>query len=235
MKGLWLGQAGFLFTAQDGITIMIDPYMSDSLAQKNGPAFQRQVPIRREFLKAPDILVLTHCHEDHMDIPTLDQIFGQKPMHVLAPASTLPVLRERYGGKAEFILFTPGTEVTLGRVHLRAVFAAHSDRDAIGVVVSCDGKVVCHMGDSLYHRNIFQQDVEGVDLLILPINGKGNNMNAVDAVRMTMALHPKTVLPMHWDMFKAFGCDAVEFTEKLDTNAGITVLIPRHYEYFTIL
>lgn len=234
MKGLWLGQAGFLLTASDGTTVMIDPYMSDSLLLKDGPAFTRQVPIRQEFIRTPDILALTHCHEDHMDFATLDQLFGHKRMTVLAPGNVLPALRQRYPGQAEFVLFTPGTEVTLGSLHFRAVFAAHSDREAVGIVVDCDGKRLYHMGDSLYHRQIFSDPVEDIDLLILPINGKGNNMNAVDAARMTRDLAPNRVLPMHWDLFKAFGCDVAEFTGRFSEKDAVEILIPRHYEYFMI-
>ena len=95
MQGIWLGQAGFLFTAEDGMTVMIDPYMSNLLEERDGPAFHRQVPIRPEFIKTPDVLVLTHCHDDHMDLATLDQIFGEKRMTVLAPANVWPVLRSR--------------------------------------------------------------------------------------------------------------------------------------------
>ena len=234
MQGIWLGQAGFLFTAQDGTTVMIDPYLSNLLEERDGPAYARQVPIRPEFVKTPDILVLTHCHDDHMDLATLDQIFGEKRMTVLAPANVWPVLRSRYPGKAEFVLFTPGTEITLGELHFRAVFAAHSDREAIGVVITGDGKRVYHMGDSLYHRHIFADPVEAIDLLILPINGKGNNMNAVDAARMTRDLAPNRVLPMHWDLFKAFGCDVTGFTSRFSEKDAVEFLIPQHYEYFTI-
>lgn len=234
MQGIWLGQAGFLFTANDGTTVMIDPYMSNLLEERDGPAFHRQVPIRPEFIQTPDILVLTHCHDDHMDLATLDQIFGEKRMTVLAPANVWPVLRSRYPGKAEFILFTPGTEVTLGSLHFRATFAAHSDREAIGVVISGDSKRIFHLGDSLYHRQLFADPVEDIDLLILPINGKGNNMNARDASRLTRDLAPHRVLPMHWDLFKAFGCDVSEFTECFTSQDTVEILIPTHYDNFTI-
>jgi L-ascorbate metabolism protein UlaG (beta-lactamase superfamily) len=169
-----------------------------------------------------------------MDLATLDQIFGKKRMTVLAPANVWPVLRSRYPGKAEFILFTPGTEVTLGSLHFRATFAAHSDREAIGVVITGDGKRIFHLGDSLYHRNLFADPVEEIDLLILPINGKGNNMNARDASRLTRDLVPHKVLPMHWDMFAAFGCNVSEFTEHFTQKDAVEILIPRHYDKFTI-
>ncbi len=231
MQGVWLGQAGFLFTAPSGATVMIDPYLSNSLEERRGAAFHREVPIRREFLQPPDILVLTHCHEDHCDFGTLDQLFGARRMTVLAPAGVFPLLRERYPEQAEFVLFTPGTEVTLGPWALRAVFAAHSDPGAVGVVLSCGGKQVYHMGDTLYHRRILSEDVRGMDLLLLPVNGRGNNMNAADAARMARALSPAAALPMHWDMFRSLGGGAEDFAARLE---GPAVLLPRHYEYFTI-
>ena len=132
------------------------------------------------------------------------------------------------------VVDNPGTEISLGELHFRAVFAAHSDREAIGVVITGDGKRVYHMGDSLYHRHIFADPVEDIDLLILPINGKGNNMNAVDAARMTRDLAPNRVLPMHWDLFKAFGCDVTGFTSRFSEKDAVEILIPQHYEYFTI-
>ncbi len=234
MKGLWLGQAGFLFCAQNGACAMVDPYLSNALRESEGEAYTREVPADPRFLRAPDILVLTHCHADHMDPATLGALFapGQKRMTVLAPAGVFPFLREHWPGAAEYILFTPGTEVTLLGMRFIAQYAAHSDPHAIGLVLEADGRRVYHTGDTLYHRRVLQNAPAGLDLLILPINGRGNNMNAEDAARMARQLAPKAVLPMHWDMFSAFGCDPGPFGGLL---AGVLpVLMPRHYEYFTI-
>lgn len=96
---------------------------------------------------------------------------------------------------------TPGTEVTLADMHFTAVSAAHSDPSSIGFVLEADGVFIWHTGDTLFHRSLLAQRPAVVDLLILPINGKGNNMNAVDAVRLTRILQPAYVLPMHWDLF----------------------------------
>ena len=59
-------------------------------------------------------------------------------------------------------------------------------------------------------------------------------MNAVDAARMTRDLAPNRVLPMHWDLFKAFGCDVTGFTSRFSEKDAVEILIPQHYEYFTI-
>lgn len=235
MKGIWLGQAGFCFTAKNGTVIMIDPYLSDSLEKEQGAAYHRAVPVRPEFLCAPDILLITHDHADHMDFGTLDILFARihKPLVVLAAEKAFWAMRQRYPGKAEFILMIPGTEVTLEEVCFRAMPAAHSDPTAVGFVMEADGVTVWHTGDTLFNRALIEKRPQNIDLLILPINGKGNNMNAVDAARMTRILEPCSVLPMHWDLFPAFGCDVQPFVDLLASDP-VQVLTPVHYAEFAL-
>ena len=203
MKCIWLGQAGFLFITHGGTTVMIDPYLSNTLEEEQGPAITgRCLSSRNSFVRRM-VLLITHSHADHMDFGTLDVLFEKvhRPLTVLAAEKAFWAMRQRYGGKAEFVLMTPGTEVTLADMHFTAVSAAHSDPSSIGFVLEADGVFIWHTGDTLFHRSLLAQRPAVVDLLILPINGKGNNMNAVDAVRLTRILQPAYVLPMHWICF----------------------------------
>ena len=62
MKITWLGQAGLLF--EGGLSVMIDPYLSDSVGEKHGNP--RRVPVdERFFAAAPDVMIFTHNHLDH--------------------------------------------------------------------------------------------------------------------------------------------------------------------------
>lgn len=57
MKLTWLGQAG-LALETNGLLIMIDPYLSDSVGKTN-PACHRRVPVDEIWLsRKPDILIL---------------------------------------------------------------------------------------------------------------------------------------------------------------------------------
>ena len=217
MKCIWLGQAGFLCITHGGTTVMIDPYLSNTLEEEQGPAYHRQVPVQPEFLCTPDVL-FEKVH---------------RPLTVLAAEKAFWAMRQRYGGKAEFVLMTPGTEVTLADMHFTAVSAAHSDPSSIGFVLEADGVFIWHTGDTLFHRSLLAQRPAVVDLLILPINGKGNNMNAVDAVRLTRILQPAYVLPMHWDLFSTFGCAVQPFADLLAQDP-VRVLIPAHYTEFVL-
>lgn len=79
----WLGQAGFLLETR-GLRILIDPYLSDSLAEKYaGKEFPHirlmPAPIAPESLFDIDYVFASHCHTDHMDPKTLVPIQANNP------------------------------------------------------------------------------------------------------------------------------------------------------------
>lgn len=235
MKAVWLGQAGYRITTENGTVILIDPYLSDTLREERGESYKREVPIKEEYLATPpDILVLTHCHADHKDYGTLDRLLTGAPVQVLVPLNTFHDLRGRYGEIHNYIMFEQGIEATINGVRLCATYAAHTDEHAIGVDIYADGKVLCHTGDTLYHPRLKTDHVHGADALILPVNGLGCNMNAVDAARLTKELAPKRTYPMHWDMFKAYGSDVNEYTKLFEDDGATQVVVPTHYEEFDI-
>ena len=235
MKISWLGQAGFRLVTDNGTVIMIDPYLSDTLRYKKGESYRREVPMRDELLGSHvDVVILTHIHDDHTDFGTLDRLLAANgPVALLAPVNVLAALRARYARAENYMLFDPGIEITLNGIRFSSTYAAHSDEHPIGVVIEGDGKVICHTGDTMFHKRLPAEYPQGADLLMLPINGSGYNMNAVDAARLTAILAPKAVLPMHWDMFKAYGCDVNEFIEEF-RDGGQRILVPEHYAEFEV-
>lgn len=209
MKLTFLGQAGWLISAGN-TKIMVDPYLSDSLREKNGEVYCRKVPVRPEFLEEQlDAVVITHDHGDHLDMQTLRKLFAaqQKPLTVLGPRSVWERLRQENPWKNNLVLFENGTEYTVKDLLVKAVFAAHSDPCAIGLVLEGEGKRVYHSGDTLFHKRLICEETRNADALLLSINGKGNNMNAADGARLTRLLHPRLAVPMHFDMFAPLGCD----------------------------
>jgi L-ascorbate metabolism protein UlaG (beta-lactamase superfamily) len=112
------------------------------------------------------------------------------------------------------MLFDRGVEITLDGVRFVSNYACHSDERPIGVTIVGDGKVLCHTGDTMYHRQLLEDLPRGADALLIPINGQGYNMNVVDAARLVRYLIPTTVYPMHWDLFKQYGCDVQDFIDQ---------------------
>lgn len=234
MRIMWLGQAGFLFTTCCNTNIMVDPYLSNSMEKKCGHSFKRLVPLEKKILDTPvDVLVLTHIHGDHTDYQTLDAILKRKAITVIAPPNVAESILSRYGYGHNVIFATPGVEVSFRDVLFHVNFSAHSTT-AIGVTIKADGNTLVHTGDTLYHTRLLDELPRGADILFLPINGVGNNMNCHDAFRLTMALMPKKVFPMHWDMFKDYSCDPNGFCKLFPETGEISPICSPPYEYFDL-
>ena len=206
MKITWLGQAGLLFERR-GVTVMIDPYMSNYV-EKVQPANYRRTPINETFFNIdPDIMIFTHDHIDHYDPETAPVFFkkSKKQMSVLGPTSVRAKAMGDLCGQ-NYILFDKYTSVTLEGFRFTATRAAHSDPYAIGVVIEdlVESRVYYVTGDTLYNSRIFDSlpDVgRNIDVLFLPVNGVGNNMNMTDAARFAKQMRAMTVVPYHFGMF----------------------------------
>lgn len=211
MKTTFLGQAGFMFCHQ-GKTILVDPYLSDSVA-KTDPKKTRNIPVDVRFLSVkPDILIITHEHLDHYDPETVKRyVTADSQVTVLSPFSVWQKIRT-IGGKNNYVLLDVGTVWSEHGFTFSAVPAVHSDPYAIGVVIDNGRQKYYVTGDTLYNRRIFEQVPPDIYALFLPINGAGNNMNKQDAARFAERVHARVVVPMHFGLLdrldaEDFSCD----------------------------
>ncbi|MBQ8320029.1 MAG: MBL fold metallo-hydrolase [Clostridia bacterium] len=210
MKITWLGQAGLLFETEDK-KILVDPYLSNSVA-KLEPQNVRRVAVDERFLQIkPDVIVITHNHADHLDKETLCHYLDENSeVTVLAPKGAWQEVRGFGGSKNNYVLFNSGTIWTELGIVFRAVKAEHSDENAIGVIISTEGKNYYITGDTLYSEKVFESLPKiKLDVVFLPINGKGNNMNIRDATRFCERLKVRAV-PLHFGMFD--GLDPTTFS-----------------------
>ena len=101
------------------------------------------------------------------------------------------------------LLFDRSIEWSEYGFRFSAVKAAHSDPYAIGVIIEdlAESKIYYITGDTLYSKEIFSDLPKGIDVVFLPINGMGNNMNKIDAVRFFHACVAKKAVPYHVGTF----------------------------------
>lgn len=203
MKITWLGQAGLLLE-RDGVFVMIDPYLSNSV-EKVQPQNRRRMPINEAFFNiVPDVMIFTHDHIDHFDPETAPRFLerNEKKMTVLSPTSVWQKARQ-CGGGHNYVQFNRSCEWTDGDFRFVAVGAMHSDPYAIGVIIEdlAENKKYYVTGDTLYSKEIFKDIPEDIYAVFLPINGVGNNMNATDAARFAAAVGAKRAVPLHFGLF----------------------------------
>lgn len=218
----WLGQSGFVIKSARA-TILVDPYLSESLTLKyagtNKPHIRMtRCPVAPGQLKKIDVVLCSHKHSDHLDPGTLPALAAASPgCEFVVPASLsdhasnlgLPVGRSigiDHGEARDF--------PSLG-LHVRGVKAAHEGLDTdergrhlfLSFVIDLDGSRVFHSGDTMLWPGMAEAIGPGVDLAFLPINGRdpargvAGNMNADEAVELASRLSPRYVVPHHYDMF----------------------------------
>ena len=214
MKITWIGQAGLLLeTAKT--TVLIDPYLSDSVKAIN-PNNWRRVPVDEQlFSVKPDVMAFTHCHLDHYDPETVERFLtADTAMTVLAPSSVWGEVR-KIGGKNNYVLFDRHTLWTQEDISFYAVKAQHSDVHAIGIIIRCEGKTYYVAGDTLYSTEIFADLPEKIDVAFLPVNGVGNNMNMVDAAAFAKKIGAEKIVPLHIGLFDELSAESFECPNKV--------------------
>lgn len=225
MKITWLGQAGFLFETLNR-KILIDPYLSNSV-EKVQPQNRRRVMIDERFLEIkPDVIVLTHNHLDHTDPETLVHYLKENAsVTVLASQNAYENVRKFGALGNNYVCFNEGSIWTESGLKFSAIKAEHSDSHAIGVIINYQGKNYYHTGDTLYNEKIFSQlNNKNIDVLFLPINGVGNNMNVEDAIAFAKRVSPEVVIPMHFGMFDDIKPPILYFK----------TIIPKEYQMFEV-
>ena len=184
--------------------IMVDPYLSDSVVKVN-PKNYRRVPVDESIFDiAPDIMIVTHDHLDHLDPETLPRFLARGNIKLLAPENAWQKARA-YGGDNNYIRMSEHCRWSEGRFRFVAVRAEHSDPTALGFVIF-DGKRSYYVsGDTLYSDKVVDSVrhvcPDGVDVAFVPINGVGNNMNMQDAAELCRAIGAKIAVPVHFGMF----------------------------------
>ena len=217
-----LGQSGFLLGFGD-TTVLVDPYLSDSVERLDGPTMRRLRPPRfsPSAIHGVDWVMVTHAHRDHCDPETL------LPISVASPTARFLVSS---GARQQIVsLGLDGARVVsaaerwygLGPgLRVRPVPAAHPDivRDdkgqpaCVGFVFDWRGRRIYHAGDTSVTSELIAilRDLRPLDVAFLPVNERNfykdksgilGNMSVREASLMAEDLGVGTLVPMHWDMF----------------------------------
>jgi L-ascorbate metabolism protein UlaG (beta-lactamase superfamily) len=194
-----------LLVELDGVRILTDP----ATRARIGP-LQRIVPVpQRQHLSGIDLVLLSHLHWDHLDMPSLRDLGRSVP--ILAPAGAGPWLAGAgFGHVAEI---AAGAAIDVGGVRIQAVPALHSGfRPPLGPTAPAIGFVlrgtrsVYFAGDTDLFEGM--ADLGGpVDLALLPVwgwgptLGRGLHMDPLRAAQSLRRIRPRAAVPIHWGTY----------------------------------
>ncbi len=241
----WLGQAGFVI--ETGTTrIVIDPYLSDTLAEKyRGTARPHErmmpAPIAPADLKPVDLVLCTHHHTDHMDPGTLIPLIDANPQAILAaPRASLAVVRERSRLPDDRLrLIDAGETLPHAGVTITATRAAHETLETdtagnhrfLGYLIDTGALRIWHSGDCIPFEGLIDEVAAlKPDIALLPVNGRRpelsdngvpGNFTLYEAIDVATAAGCTTMIAHHYGLF-AFN---TEVPDVIDAEASRTSAI----------
>lgn len=219
----WLGQSGFL-ALHDGVTVLFDPYLSDSLTKKYAGTDTPHVRMTERVInpgQIPQVNMVTssHNHTDHLDAATLIPILENNPqVSLIIPEANRDFVVERLGIHPGLPTgLNDGEAVTGKGADIFGITAAHEEmsRDEkgrshyLGYVVRIGPWTVYHSGDTVLHYGLVDQLTRfEIDVAFLPINGRipnskiAGNLDGGEAARLAKEIGAKLAVPCHYGMFE---------------------------------
>lgn len=206
----WLGGSGFIFKTAAGRQIWIDPYLSDFVRDVFGIGRAFPPPIAADEA-APDVVISTHWHEDHLDPGFLPTLARRRPAVKFIMPPTCMARAVTWGLTTRQISpLAHGQTLDLGDGKVTGVVARHEAGvvgwevpDAMGVNLELGGLRIFHTGDTDYDPRIHRAlAATPFALATLCINGSVGNMNAHEAALLAWHLNARAVVPHHhllWD------------------------------------
>lgn len=216
----WIGHSSALLQIE-GVNILLDPVFSDRVSPVSfmGPKRLVALPFALQELPRIDVVLVSHNHYDHMDLPTLRQLAQRDSQTLfLVPLGNQKMLQseniknvkefdwwESVRAKDVTLTFTPAQHWTA-----RGLF----DNDETlwgGWHLQGKGLSVLYTGDTGYSQDFsdIRQHLGAVDLALIPIGAyeprwfmKKQHVNPEEALFIHRDLEAKLSIGMHWGTFR---------------------------------
>lgn len=234
LHATWLGHSTVLLKV-DGFTVLTDPVFSSRIGLKIGPmtvGIKRlvEVPLPIEQLPPIDLILLSHAHMDHFDLPSLRRL-EHKDTQVVTAHRTADLLRTRRYASVQEVRWNE--RVQAGKASVTAFEVAHwgarmrSDvfRGYNGYVLNVGGYRVLFGGDTAYTESFKQlKTPEPIHLAIMPIGAYDPwirvHCNPEQAWSMANDAGAEYILPVHHRTFKLSNEGSEEPVDRLLAAAG---------------
>jgi L-ascorbate metabolism protein UlaG (beta-lactamase superfamily) len=214
----FINHASFMIRFSD-LTVLTDPIFSERCSPVTwaGPRRARPPGVALSDLPRPDIVLLSHNHYDHMDLPTLRVLQRQHAPRFITTLGNAPALA-KIGIEATELDWWQS--VTHDEVHITSTPARHFsartpfDRNRTlwgGFMLQASAGQILFAGDSAAgpHWGDIRARLGSPDIALLPIGAyeprwfmAGAHVNPHEAVQAHIALGARRSIGMHFGTFQ---------------------------------
>ena len=216
LHAAWLGHSTVLLKI-DGFSILTDPVFSTRIGLSLGPVtlgIKRLVEIALPLSDLPpvDLILLSHAHMDHFDLPSLRRLENAHTQIVTA-SQTADLLRARRYGRVHELRWNESVQVGPARVtafevaHWGARMRGDIYRGYNGYLLELNKTRVVFGGDTALTDSFKRvRTTRRVDLAIMPIGAYDPwirvHCNPEQAWQMANEAGAEFVLPVHHQTFR---------------------------------
>lgn len=234
LHAAWLGHSTTLISL-DGFTILTDPVFSLRAGLSVGHV---SIGIKRLIepalsirdLPAVDLILLSHAHMDHFDIPSLRELEGRRTTVVTAKRTSDLLRLRRYAavhelGWGEKVRVGPATVSAFPVAHWGARMRSDVYRGFNGYVVETERFKILFGGDTAFTTSFESvRSSKQIDLAVMPIGAYDPwihvHCNPEQALQMADAAGADFILPIHHQTFHLSNESKYEPIDRLITAAG---------------
>jgi len=237
----WLGTAGYEITFGDTV-VLIDPFLTRPPVNFFSKDFKGEEVLNvnealvSEIIKKADYILVGHSHWDHlMDVPYIAKKTGAK---VIGSETTANILRSYEVPEEQIIPVKGGEQIQFSNFSVRVIPSLHSlnarkrvgipgavpaplkpplkvadlkEGGTFGYYLRMGKYTLLHIGSANYIENEIR-NLQSPDVAILGTLARENTEDYTS--RILKLLHPRVVLPTHWDNFMLpFSQGATEIAE----------------------
>ena len=215
----WLGHAGFLLRL-NGLWIATDPFLSEyaSPLPPFGPKRFAPAALKAEDLPPIDVLLISHNHYDHLDLPTLERLPLGPAATLVCPLKVSGYIDAKQFAKVVELDWHDRTEV--GGVSITCVPSVHFSARTLwdrnkslwgGFVLTTQSKRVYFSGDTA-SGPVFDEigpQYGPVDLALIPIGAyeprklmRASHCTPEEAVKIGQLFQARQAIGMHWGVVR---------------------------------
>jgi L-ascorbate metabolism protein UlaG (beta-lactamase superfamily) len=166
----YYGRSSVKIKSASGLVIYVDPYAPGDYSE---PA---------------DLILVTHGHGDHNRISLVAKKAGTV---IASPEGAVSAKDAR--------VLKEGSTLSVGGVSVRALPAAnknHARGESLGYLISFDGIVLYHSGDTSWLPEMATWSSYGITYALMPCDGY-YNMGPEETSKCAAAMKAKVVIPIH--------------------------------------
>ncbi|MFX0038946.1 MAG: MBL fold metallo-hydrolase [Promethearchaeota archaeon] len=148
--------------------------------------------------KKADIILLTHSHDDHFSVDTIENLVKPTTIIVCPFDCEEPLLQEHFD--FNIYIVKPRDSIKLNQVKIEVVSAysssAHPDSEGwVGYIIEINGIRLYHSGDSGLIPEM--RTLNDIDIAFVTIR-EPYMMSPKEVIQAINAFKPKVLIPIHW-------------------------------------